>query len=57
MGTKFLTILTASEFKSFLLENEQYRFPYTMITFLPHVLVFMLFLHVLIILIPASFGV
>ncbi len=56
MGDKFLTILTANEFKRFLLKNEKYRLPYTIITFLPHVLVFMLFLYVLIILIPASFG-
>ena len=54
MKSKFLEVLTADEFKHYLVENEKYRYPYLIVVFLPYGLVFMFLLYIATVLLPET---
>lgn len=54
MKSKFLEVLTADEFKNYLLKNGKYRYPYLVVVFLPYGLAFMVLLYIVAVLLPET---
>ena len=52
MQQKFMQAFTVEEFREWLVRNGKFRFPYTAIYFLPHVLGLSLLLYVYVVTVP-----